>query len=192
MRRHFGEIGPNAIIQTLAVLKDRHGAETARACATAAGIADWVDAPPSGMVPETPVAQLFQSIRDRFPTAETHAGALESGRRTSDYIYTHRIPGFAKTILRLLPSALGIRLLSMAIAKHAWTFAGSARFDILAGTPRIISLAESRLPPPADLWYAAVFETLYRRIDRRVCVDALPPAAHGTGFDYRFAFSAQS
>ncbi|MCR9257908.1 MAG: bacteriochlorophyll 4-vinyl reductase [Alphaproteobacteria bacterium] len=184
-------IGPNAIIQTLAVLDDRYGADFAHACADQAGIAAWHDRPPTDMVAEEPVALLFRAIRDRLSDKAARSVAIEAGHRTADYIYANRIPGVAKLILKLLPTAMGLKMLSGAIARHAWTFAGSADFKIGRTAPRersrAISLSASILPPPADLWYAAVFEALFRRVDARLSINALPAIeSSGGNFDYRF------
>lgn len=58
-----------------------------------------------------------------------------AGAATADYILAHRIPGPVKALIRALPAPLGARFLTAAIARHAWTFAGSGRLSSPPGTP---------------------------------------------------------
>ena len=69
-------------------------------------------------------------------------------------------------LIRALPAPLGARLLSAAIAKHAWTFAGSGAFTIVAHRPLTFEIAANPLAPgaaasPCCHWHAAVFERLF-------------------------------
>jgi hypothetical protein len=75
------------------------------------------------------------------------AGAIlaKAGQGTADYILAHRIPGPAKALIRALPAPLGARLLTAAIARHAWTFTGSGRFRSLPTHP-------SRSRSPTTRW----------------------------------------
>ena len=98
----------------------------------AAGIACLPDG--TSMVDEVPVARLHQALRRRWP-GEAADIAARAGRGTGDYILANRIPGAAKRILKVLPAGLRARVLAKAIAKHAWTFAGSGRFRVVSADP---------------------------------------------------------
>jgi divinyl protochlorophyllide a 8-vinyl-reductase len=161
-------IGPNAILQMLPVLDEVLG-EAGRARLLArAGVFDLPDG--FCMIPEAQAARLHHQLRrdasDRAPRIATCAGL-----NTADYILAHRIPKLAQTALRFLPAPLAARILSKAIAKHAWTFAGSGAFSVvdpwhfeIAGNP-IVRGEQSE----ASLchWHAAVFTRLYRRLVTR-------------------------
>ncbi|MCU0802464.1 MAG: hypothetical protein MUD11_11940 [Rhodobacteraceae bacterium] len=82
--------------------------------------------------------------------ARADALLAAAGLAVGDYILAHRIPPLAQRVLRLLPAALSARLLARAIARHAWTFAGS--------------LLPGACDHPACHWHAAVFARLYQRL----------------------------
>ncbi|SFS16026.1 divinyl protochlorophyllide a 8-vinyl-reductase [Yoonia litorea] len=128
-----------------------------------------VFAPPSdqGMMPEGPAARMHQALRTLEPEMAPSL-AWEAGVRTAYYIMAHRIPSPAQTVLKALPSALAAPLLSKAIAKHAWTFAGSGRFAregalrfAIVDNP-IVRGEVSEVP--LCHWHRAVFETLFRTL----------------------------
>lgn len=156
-------IGPNAVLQTVAVLEERLGhAETAAILADA-----QITRLPSGehMIPEIEALRLHRWIALHDPM-----GALviaeEAGARTADYIIAHRIPRAAAWLLRHLPARAAAPLLMAAIRKHAWTFIGGGAFAPAGAWHFAIdrSPAGDTLPPPDSLfaWYAAVFTRLYR------------------------------
>ncbi|WP_299326163.1 bacteriochlorophyll 4-vinyl reductase [Parasphingopyxis sp.] len=169
-----GLIGPNAILQLLPVVEQAYGAGRAGAMLKRARIA----AVPDGehMIPEGDAARLHRLLRVQDP--ERAPGlAAEAGRRTADYILAHRIPKFPQMVLKLLPAPLAARGLSRAIARHAWTFAGSGSFRVvdpwtfeIAHNP-MISGEHSNLP--ICHWHAAVFERLYQALvcRRSMCVE---------------------
>jgi len=158
-------IGPNAVLQMIPVL-DRVLGPSARArLCRAAGL----DGMPSeaGLMPEAPAMRLHQSLRALEPDVSARIGA-EAGRGTAEYILAHRIPPAAQSLLRHLPPALAAPVLSRAIARHAWTFAGSGRFRRVSGwqfelddNPLIRGEAAAG---PLCHWHAAVFERLYRAL----------------------------
>lgn len=159
-------IGPNAILQHLPVLDAVIGERLRDALLVRAG----VEAPPedAGMWPEQEVARLHHAVRLFLPD---RAAAIQraAGLATGDYILAHRIPGAAQWLIRALPKALGARLLAMAIAKHAWTFAGSGRFRVVSHGPLVFEITDNPLAQgPADHpicdWHAAVFERLFARL----------------------------
>lgn len=139
-----------------------------------------LDAPPSdaGLMPEAPAARLHHAVRQNLGPAAPWVLA-EAGRATGDYILAHRIPRAAQTLLRNLPAALSAPLLKSAIAKHAWTFAGSGTFSTRPGLVFEIAanpvIAGESSPEPLCHWHAAVFERLFRTlVDDRL-------RAHETG-----------
>ena len=156
-------IGPNAVLQHLPVLDALIGERLRGALLYRAG----VDVPPpdAGMLPEEEVARLHHAVRLYLPdrAAEIQRAA---GLATGDYILAHRIPKLAQRLIRALPSALGARVLALAITKHAWTFAGSGVFRVLGHAPLRVDIRNNPLAQPgADApvchWHAAVFERLF-------------------------------
>ncbi len=130
-------IGPNAILQLLPVL-DRLEGRAARD-----RLLRGIALPPAdaGMWPEAACRAahlaVWQGCGDRAGTLLAAAG-----QGTADYILAHRIPRPAQALIRALPAALGARLLTAAIARHAWTFVGSGRFAVLSRRPlTLIGLA---------------------------------------------------
>ena len=158
-------IGPNAVLQAVAVMEERLGhAETAAILADAR-----ITRLPSGehMIPEVDALRLHRWLALHDPM-----GALviaeESGARTADYIIANRIPRIAAKLLRHLPAALAAPLLMAAIRKHAWTFIGAGNIAPDGAWRFAIdrSAANDPVPPPDSLflWYAAVFTRLYREL----------------------------
>lgn len=164
-RRQTGLIGPNAILQLLPVLEQAGGVRFRDQVMAMAG----VFAPPSaaGMMPEGPAARMHQALRTLEPEMAPSL-AWEAGVRTAHYIMAHRIPQPAQTVLKLLPPVLAAPLLSQAIAKHAWTFAGSGRF--LREGALAFAIADNPIvrgevsAVPLCHWHRAVFETLFRTL----------------------------
>lgn len=156
-------IGPNAILQLVAVL-DREGPGTGADFLRAAGVSlPAADA----MAPEVDCRAAHLALRRL--RADAPALLRAAGLATGDYILAHRIPGPAQRLIRALPPALGARLLAAAIARHAWTFAGSGRFRIAARRPLTFEISGNPLCPdhaenPACVWHAAVFERLFSRL----------------------------
>jgi len=156
-------IGPNAVLQHLPVLD----AEIGEALRNALLYRAEIEAPPvdAGMLPEDEVARLHNAVRlflpDRAPRIQRAAGLA-----TGDYILAHRIPRLAQRLIRALPYTLGARLLSAAIAKHAWTFAGSGTFRVVSHSPLVFEIAGNPLAQisadqPICQWHSAVFERLF-------------------------------
>ncbi len=132
------KIGPNAILQTVAVMVARHGPQVAqRVLRQATG--RTLEQLPEAMVDEAEVHRLMQAVVAFFPEVEARALLWESGRRTGDYLLAHRIPKPVQFVLEVLPPAPAMALLDRAMAAHAWTFAGSGRFTHRAfgGAPEL-------------------------------------------------------
>lgn len=169
-----GLIGPNAVLQMLPVLEQAGGAALRDQVMAAAGIFT----PPSdaGLMAEAPAARMHQALR-RIDPELAPALAWAAGVRTAEYILANRIPRPAQIVLRLLPSAIAARLLSQAVARHAWTFAGSGQFRVVA--PLVFEIARNPIvrgevsETPLCHWHRAVFETLFRKLvdDRLRCAE---------------------
>lgn len=183
-----GLIGPNAVLQMLPIL-DRFCDRTRRAqILAAAGIFEIPDG--QSMIPETDAARLHRQLRlaepEMAPTLATHAGF-----ETANYILAHRIPKLAQGVLKVLPRAPAAKILSHAITKHAWTFAGSGMFH--AKTPWSFTIQNNPIvrgevsDVPLCHWHAAVFERLYRVLvsPRCRCLETRC-TAQGSGDTCRF------
>ena len=129
MTRAASLIGPNAIIQFGEAVAALEGAAGLERLFTQAGQKTYLSHPPTALVPEADVLRLHTEFR-RFATdSRRRSASWLAGRRTADYILAHRIPGFAQAIILRLPRFIAAPLLGAAIAKHAWTFTGSGRFQ---------------------------------------------------------------
>jgi divinyl protochlorophyllide a 8-vinyl-reductase len=159
-------IGPNAILQTIAVLDHYEGRVTRDLVMEMSG----VDVPPpdAGMLPEADCAAVHAAVR--VVLADKAEGILRlAGLATGDYILRHRIPAPARALIRVLPGYVGAWLLASAISRHAWTFVGSGSFRIVGRWPLVLEIRGNPLSPegadhPACVWHAAVFERLFARL----------------------------
>ncbi|MEM9249452.1 MAG: bacteriochlorophyll 4-vinyl reductase [Pseudomonadota bacterium] len=160
-------IGPNAILQLVPVLDAHTGPELRQALLSEAGIVTLPDN--SGLIPEAPAAALHQVMRRRLPHRAAEM-AREAGLATGDYILAHRIPLRAQSVLRRLPGWAAAPILARAIARHAWTFAGSGRFSIERYRPLVFALQDNPVvrgehsDTPLCHWHAAVFERLFQNL----------------------------
>lgn len=161
---HTGaRIGPNAILQLVPVLDQLQGRAARDRLLGAAG----VTVPPddAGMWPEAECRAAHLAV---WQACGDRAAAILSaaGQGTADYILAHRIPGPAKTLIRCLPASVGARLLTAAIRRHAWTFAGSGRFCVTARRPLTFQIDRNPLAFPGRPcpWHAAVFQRLFQEM----------------------------
>ncbi len=161
-----GRIGPNAILQLVDVLERRGEVDLCRAVLAEAGVLR----PPrdAGMLPEADCAAVHQALRRVSSGAE---GLLEeAGLATGEYILAHRIPKLAQGVLRVLPGGLAGPVLTKAIARHSWTFAGTGEFRVEGARPLLLSIARNplvaglRAATPQCVWHVAVFRRLYGRL----------------------------
>lgn len=161
-----GRIGPNAILQLVDVLERRGQRDLCRAVLAEAGVVR----PPrnAGMLPEGDCAAVHQALRRLTPEAE--ALLAEAGFATGDYILANRIPKAAQAVLRLLPGALAAPVLTRAIARHSWTFAGTGEFRVERGRPLVLTVAHNPLVAgwrgdrPQCVWHVSVFKRLYGQL----------------------------
>lgn len=163
-------IGPNAVLQAVAVMEDRLGQAETRAILADARIA----ALPSGehMIPEIEALRLHRWLALHDPLG-SYVIAAEAGARTADYIIANRIPQPAVWLLRRLPAMLAAPLLMAAIGKHAWTFIGAGAFAAQGAWSFTIDRTAANGPVlrPHSLfyWYAAVFTQLYQQLVASDC-----------------------
>ncbi len=163
------KIGPNAVIQTFQAIQALRGQIAAQRVASAARCDHWLSTPPTEMVDEIPVIALFRALERVLPH-DSDRIAWEAGTRTADYILTHRIPKPAQRILKILPARLAAPILLKAIAKHAWTFAGSGSVKVHGARPFRVEIEHNPLtiglhhPEPACHWHRAVFTRLFQTL----------------------------
>jgi len=175
-------IGPNAVLQTLSALRELEGPAVADAVAQAAGLPErW----PQGLIPEAWFIAVLRAVRRALPRPRAEAVLARSGARTAAYVARHRIPAPFRGLLRLLPRRWAVPLLLRAFRRHAWTFAGSGRFEL--DGPAAVRLAESptsraETAPPAGMacsYYASAFEGLLALADPQVRVREVACRASG-------------
>ena len=163
-------IGPNAISQVARALEGVLGEAAARDLLGRAGLGRYADHPPCRMVEEGEVIALHTAVRARLEPKAARGVARAAGLATGDYLLAHRIPRPAQIVLRTLPAGLASRLLLAAIARHAWTFAGSGHFEARGARPVLISIADCPIcrgalaAQPLCDYYAATFTRLYARL----------------------------
>jgi divinyl protochlorophyllide a 8-vinyl-reductase len=179
-------IGPNAIIQTLAALRECAGPSATDEVLRAAGLSAYAGKVPTAMIPERDVTELYRALRLRLDAPAASACARLAGYKTADYVLAHRIPRPAQLMLRLLPPRFAGPLLLSSITKHTWTFAGSGTVSVRTGpSPRIAIegcpvCCGARAAAPLCGYYAASFEALFRAlVTRRAAVTEVTCRALG-------------
>lgn len=169
-RQHDGWIGPNAVTRIAEALQAYEGEDAMRATFTAADLSRYLNAMPEHMICEREVTVLHRVLRERYGLDRARRIGNDAGCRTGDYLLTHRIPKPVQSLLRCLPSQLSSRILNRAIARHAWTFAGSGSFRIAPGAPLRFVIAGGPISrgahsgEPVCDFYAATFQRLYREL----------------------------
>ncbi|MBI1170429.1 bacteriochlorophyll 4-vinyl reductase [bacterium] len=181
----LARIGPNAILQLVPVLDRALGPRARGGLFVQAGVV--LPPPDAGMLPEAEVTALHRALWFWLPTLAP--GLLrDAGLATGDYILAHRIPALAQRAIRPMPAPLAARILAGAIARHAWTFAGSGRFTVESFRPLTFAIAANPMAtgPARGVschWHAAVFERLFSalvwprvRVVETACCAAGDPA----------------
>ncbi|WP_310740712.1 bacteriochlorophyll 4-vinyl reductase [Ideonella alba] len=167
-----GRIGPNAILQVMAVLRAGPGEAACRAVLAQAGLAAYADTPPQTMVDEAQVQALHRVLREHGSVAEARGIGRAAGLATGDYLLAHRIPRPMRWLLPHLPATWSARVLLVAIRRHAWTFCGSGQFSAQLLRPGRVQLrlqgsATSRgvqADEPLCDYFAATFERLFQAL----------------------------
>lgn len=176
-------IGPNAILQLVAILDQEVGRAARDRVMQSAG--QVVPPEGAGMWPEAACRAVHLTVYRDLPY-RADALMAKAGAATADYILANRIPGPAKALIRALPAPLGARLLTAAITRHAWTFAGSGQFRVTGHRPLTVEIENNPLTPGAGRpchWHAAVFTRLYQALvwpDARVETTETPSASRFT------------
>jgi len=191
-RRSAGRIGPNALTQLLPLLEAAGGAALRDGLLARAGVSCLPDM--TGLIDEAPVARLHQAMRAELPDLAPSL-ARTAGVRTADYILSHRIPGLAQTVLKALPGWAAAPVLSKAIERNAWTFAGSGRFEVAARVRPVFLIHDNPVvrgeqsAEPLCHWHCGVFERLFRvLVDDRLRAREVACCACG-GASCRFEIS---
>lgn len=188
----IARIGPNAIIQSAHVLRDRLGAPVADRLLRIATGYDLAHLPHE-MVDEREPLALVHTVMDALGEARATQMLREAGQRTADYLLATRIPRPAQWVMRVAPRRAGLALLLRAMAANAWTFAGSATFTVVrARAVTTLSFHDCAMcrgieasGPMCD-FYAGTFEHLIRTlVAPRAEVVEVECQAHG-GRDCRF------
>lgn len=180
-----GRIGPNAVTRLAEALDELAGLPATDAVFGAAGLLRYRQVPPSTMVDEAVVTALHSALRNTLAPSDAATVARRAGALTGDYLLAHRIPAPVRALLHALPAPWAGRLLVRAMAKHAWTFAGSGAFSAVAafpvpgpagtlrpggvgGHPRLQLVVAgcplcrgSSAPAPVCDYFAATFERLF-------------------------------
>lgn len=183
-----GRIGPNAVLQMMPALDRRIGHAARVALLQAADLTHLPDG--QRMIPQSDAVRLFRALAMLHPD-DAPVIAAAAGTATGAYILAHRIPRPAQRLSRTLPRPLAGRLLARAVARHAWTFAGSGVFRVHARTPPIFEIAANPLAvmPGGCAWHAAVFRHLFSAlVCQRVQVHETACCARGAPA-CRFALS---
>jgi divinyl protochlorophyllide a 8-vinyl-reductase len=179
-------IGPNAIIQTIAALREAYAPEDLRALL--AGEAEgYLSHLPHEMIPEVEFHDLVTLLTARLGAERAGAILHRSGERTADYVRANRIPAPIRTVLGLLPAPLSLRLLLPAISKHAWTFGGSGRFSFSVGRMAWVSIGKpsgdrdtSEIAAVLCRYYCGAFTQMLRRlVSSRISLRETSCQAHG-------------
>jgi len=172
------KIGPNTIIQTVRVVRERYDAERMAEILRHGGQDHLIEHLPTEMVYEDEFHALVWMLIDQLGAVTTAEILDASGAYTAHYLLQHRIPKPFQHLLKLLPRDIALTLFLLAISQNAWTFAGSGKFTFVTGSdPKIIisnpaplQQGESTATDPGDgiypyaicHFYAGTFETLLR------------------------------
>lgn len=184
---HPGRIGPNAVLQVFNALEEAYGAQEATRLAKRAGLAHHREQAPAAMVDERDVVALHKTVRTTMANHKGDQILWRAGEKTADYILANRIPKPVQVMLRALPAKPASRLLLKAIAKNAWTFAGSGTFGFTTGKPATLTLTdcpachEVYRSGERCLYYAATFQGLFQALahpDAHI-EDDLSPTTNG-------------
>ena len=162
-------IGPNVVIQTYHALVARGDPDLAEGVLLdATGRTPAML--PGAMVDEREAIAIVHRVRQVLDDEGAAAVLADAGHRTARYLLAHRIPRFAQAIMKAAPAGLAFRFLANAMARHAWTFAGSGRFEWTTEPRTLLRLhacpmcRDVRASRPFCDYYAATFDTLVRTL----------------------------
>lgn len=170
MDQTVGRVGPNAIIRMGEALESLEGIDVCAQIFGTAGLSALLADPPAEMVDERAVAALYRAVWLGLGPSRAERVASDAGRRTGDYLLRHRIPRPIQRVLPVLPPRVALRILLVAIGRHAWTFVGSGAFAYELGREPTIRLQGSplcrglRTSAPVCFYFAATFERIFQQI----------------------------
>lgn len=159
-----GKVGPNAVIQIAAALREGGGDGLARQVFAAAGLEEALTSPPAQMVDQSAAARLHDVLRMTLPPQLARRIALDAGRRTADYLLANRIPRPAQWVMKGLPPRLAAPILLRAMASNASTYAGTGSVRVTAGRTCVLEIIDNPLAQPDCPWHVAVFERLFQAL----------------------------
>ncbi len=162
-------IGPNAVIQTWHALS-AHCGEALATRVLAEATHRTPATLPDTMVDEREAIAIVHRVRQVLDDDGAAAVLRDAGERTARYLLANRIPAPAQWVMRLAPAPVAFRILAGAMGRHAWTFAGSGRFEWTTD-PRVVlrihdcpMCRDVRTSRPFCDYYAATFDTLVRTL----------------------------
>jgi divinyl protochlorophyllide a 8-vinyl-reductase len=165
-----GRIGPNAVTRVAEALRALEGEQAVDRVFRAANLENYLADSPAEMIDETEVTRLHRALHGALGHARARTIGWIAGQRTADYLLEKRIPLAAQLVLRAAPSRLASRMLTTAIARNAWTFAGTGKFSARPGRPTLLTIKGcpicrgQRSTTPYCDFYAGTFERLYARL----------------------------
>ena len=184
----ISRIGPNAITRLGEAVEARLGRSAGRELFLRAGLVRYLMNPPSDMVDEREVIALHAALRASYPPEIARELSWQAGLLTGDYLLANRIPRLAQVVLKILPRSWASRVLTRAIARHAWTFVGSGTFRVVSAMPLRLEIAGSPLcrdglsATPLCDYYAGTFTRVFERlVDRRWRIIETQCGAQGSG-----------
>ncbi len=178
-----GRVGPNAVTQVAAALRAEGGLPLARQVFGAAGLLALLSDPPGQMVPQSTAKDLHDTVSDLLEPDAARRVSEGAGWRTADYLLAHRIPRAAQWAMGVLPVPLSARLLLTAMARNAWTYAGTGDVHTSAGPVCRLDIDANPLAQPGCPWHVAVFERLFTElVSPRVKVRHTACCARGAAF----------
>ena len=167
-RREPARIGPNAILQLIAVLREERHERWLRDVFYRSGLSAMLVNPPDEMVDERAGRRSLPSLV-RAPAAGCGRSVDRGQSRHATpraIFWRTAFPSQRRFVLKLLPTRWSAPLLLRAIQRHAWTFAGSGETQH-CHEGRRGRRSKSRTNPiamPGCVWHVGVFETLFQRL----------------------------
>lgn len=163
-----GVVGPNAVLQLCAPLRDTGGEDLLEDVFRRAGLSRYLASPPLAMVPQEQARSLFGAVREFLGPEAGNQVLRQAGAGTAEYVMANRIPAVARGLLRVLPPRPAARLLLAAIQRHAWTFAGSGVCQgRQSDRSAILEIKHNPLVTPGCAWHTGVLETMFQRLVSR-------------------------
>jgi divinyl protochlorophyllide a 8-vinyl-reductase len=170
---HAGKVGPNAITRVVEALRTLEGPQATHRIFQASRLEAYLCDTPVEMVDERDVARLHEVLHGELGDVQAREVGRIAGQLTGDYLLGFRIPRKVQMVLHYCPAAVASRLLTKAIARNSWTFAGTGTFSARHGRPTTFEIRNcpicrgQRTAEPYCDFYAATFERLYSRLVHR-------------------------